>query len=156
MRALVLLIALIVGVPVVTVAQSVARNVNPEAVEFDSPLLSQPGLTGFRVDFFMAYADPTRDTPVKSIDIGLGARDDRGKVLVRLTDVLLDVPNGSYVATIRGTGAGLTPQSEASDAFVLSRPGAPVDRVAEAKRERFWTKVGIAIGGGLLLLPLIF
>lgn len=148
------LLLLLFGVTSNTAAQTAARNVNPEAVEFD--LDPQAGVSGYRVDFFMAGADTVRDTPVKSVDIGPGARGADGRVRVRLNDLLLDIPNGSYVATIRGTGAAITPQSPPSDVFVLSRQGSPEDRVTAARRERVWTKIGIAIAAGLLLTPVIF
>lgn len=138
-------------------AQGTTQMVNPEAIQFESPVLMEPGLRGFRMDVFAAGANPAVDPPVSSVEVGLNARD-AARVRVSLQNGLLDVPNGRYIATIRGRTADgtLTGPSVASDAFVLSRPDAPEERVEAARRERFWTKIGFAIAGGLLLLPLLF
>jgi hypothetical protein len=137
-------------------AQFPPRTVNPEAVDFESEVLSVPGLTTLRVELFMAGSDIRRDFPVKSFDLDLSALQEGGRVRVVLKDALLDVPNGQYVATVRAIGPDGSVQTEPSQVFVLAQEGAPQDRVAHEKQERRWTKIGILIGAGVFLLPLAF
>ena len=150
------LIALLSVVASTTTAQTVARSVNPEAVEFETPVAETPGLIRYRVDLFVAGADTERDTPVASMELPPDALGRDGRVRVELKNLILEAPDGRYVATLRAVAGANTRQSQASDPFVLARESSPEGRVAEEKRERFWTKVGIAIGASLLLLPLIF
>lgn len=154
LKASVALMALLVLLPSLGFAQS-ANNVNPEAIQFDSPVLSFPGATGFRIEVFPEGADPRRDVPVKTFEVK-PTLDNRQRLHVTLGEPLIDVPNGRYMATVRPTGPSMGPQSEPSDVFVLSRESSIDERVAEQRRERFWTKVAIAIGGVLLFTPFLF
>jgi hypothetical protein len=136
-------------------AQSQGRSVNPESLEFDPLLGGQPDLTEYRVDVFAADSDPRLARPIKSIDLRRRDLRDDGSVRIELTSVLNDVPDGRYVATIRAVSGTQTVQSGPSETFVLSRNGTVADRVALERRERFWTKVGFAIAGGILFVPLL-
>ncbi len=141
--------------PVTAQPPAPARSINPEAVEFDTPELSRPGITGYVVELFVAFADTQQDVPVTTKALGRDALQG-GIVRVDVKDLALDVPDGRYVATIRPQPSAVSDRSAPSDPFLLKREGTPEDRVAEARRERFWTKVGIALGASLLLLPLLF
>src|SRR5439155_11233918 len=111
------------------------------------------------VDFFVAGADPRQAIPVKSIELGPRARRDDGTVWVEVMPALTGVPDGQYVATISTIGEnGPVAQSDPSEQFVLSRAPTAIDAAEQAeleRRERFWTKVGFAIIGGILLVPLL-
>jgi hypothetical protein len=134
-------------------AAQTARAVNPEALLFESPLFTRAE-ERYRLELFMAGANPDRDTPVKIVDIGARTAAD-GRLSVPLADAVLDIPDGSYVAVVRQDGVTRGSRTDPSQAFVLSRPGTPTDRVEAARRDRFWTKVGISIGGALLALPFL-
>ena len=136
-------------------AQSPALSVNPEAIEFEPPLLDSSSVTGFRFEIFLAGSDTTRDTPVETLDLSPGALGKDGRIRVELKDVVLDLPNGRYIATIRTVTLGRSEQGEPSNPFVLAREGSVADRVDSVRRERFWTKIGIAIGAGIILVPLL-
>ncbi|MEQ1869345.1 MAG: hypothetical protein ABL961_04920 [Vicinamibacterales bacterium] len=136
-------------------AQTEASSINPEAVEFETPVLSIAGITGYRVELFVAGADPTSDRPVNTMELGAGALRSDGRLRVELKTLIFDIPDGRYVATVRAMTATRSEQSAPSEAFVLSRAETVDDRIATAKRERIWTKVGLAIAGGLLVIPVL-
>lgn len=133
-----------------------ARSINPEAVEFDSPVLALEGVHTLRVELFMAGADTRRDQPVNTLDVDPRAIRPDGRLRVELTPLVIGVPDGSYVATVRAVSDDQTAQSPPSDAFVLAREGTPEDRAAEEKQERRWTRIGLAIMIGALLVPFAF
>src|SRR5436190_21230493 len=64
-------------------AQPRVRSVNPQAIEFEPPAGSAEQ-TEYRVDFFVAGADPRQAIPVKSIELGPRARRDDGTVWVEV------------------------------------------------------------------------
>jgi hypothetical protein len=136
-------------------AQFPPRTVNPEAVDFESEVLSVPGLTTLRVELFMAGSDIGRDFPAKSFDLALSALQEGGRVRVVLKGVVLDVPNGQYVAAVRAIGPGGSAQTEPSQVFVLAQEGTPQDRAALEKQERKWTKIAWAIGAGIFIIPIV-
>jgi hypothetical protein len=131
-----------------------ARAVNPEALLFESPLFTRAE-EQYRLELFMAGANPDRDTPVKVLDIGRRTAAD-GRPSVPLAAAVIDIPDGSYAAVVRQDGVARGSRTDPSQAFVLSRPDTPTDRVEAAKRDRFWTKVAITIGGALLAIPFLF
>lgn len=156
-QTLVLAVALVAfAAPSATAQAPAARSINPEAVEFDTPVTSTPGVTGFVVEIFVATADPERDAPVTAKTLGRDALQRTGIVRVELKDLVLGIPDGRYMATLRTEPSVGAVRSEPSDPFLIRQAGTPQDRQAEASRERFWTKVGVAIGAGLLLVPLLF
>jgi hypothetical protein len=137
-------------------AQQQARSVNPEAIDFDLPGFARSEETRFRLDVFNASSDTRRDSPLKSS--GVMSRNVTGgveKVRVDLVGLLNRVPDGEYVATLLATRRGESIQSEPSPVFVLSRNPATKD-ILVGSRERFWTKVGLSISAGLLLVPFLF
>jgi hypothetical protein len=136
-------------------AQAQGRSVNPEGVEFDLSSMSQEDVNGYRVELFVAGADVRRELPVKSLELARGAVRDRGKIRVDLRNALMDLQDGEYVATIRPLTADRSIQSEPSEVFVVSRNQSGEDGLTPDRRERFWTKVAVSIGAGLLLLPII-
>jgi hypothetical protein len=138
-----------------TRAQTLGVNVNPEAVEFAAPSLARQNVTGYLVELFVAFTDTQRDIPVTMTTLGPDALKG-GTVRVDLRQLTFDVPDGRYVATIRPEPGSIVDRSIPSDPFWLKREGTPDDRVAEAKRERFWTRIGVALGAGLLVIPLVF
>jgi hypothetical protein len=135
-------------------AQPTANSVNPEALEFETPVFDVPGVTGYRLEVFQAGTDPVRDSPVTMWNVPAGAAPREGRLRVELKDMLLEVPDGRYIAVIETVGVTPPRQSAPSTPFVLAR-GPVVDRLQAQKRERFWTRVSVAIGAGLLLAPLL-
>jgi hypothetical protein len=133
-------------------AQDIA-TINPEAIEFDSPALDAAEVTAYRVEIFVAGADPDRDVAVAFALLGTDAREAPGRIRVKLSDVVQEVPNGRYVAVVRAIDGSV--RTESSAPFVLAREESVEDTAATQKQERFWTKVAIAIGGSMLLLPYV-
>jgi hypothetical protein len=137
-------------------AQFRAHSVNPEAIEFEAEMLLDPVATGYRVEFFRAGYDTQRDDPVKMLNLPRGIVQEGGRVRVVIRDFVLDMPNGQYVATIRTiAGPRQSARSAPTDVFVLALDGSPSQRVADDRRERFWTKVGIALGASVFLIPVV-
>jgi hypothetical protein len=137
-------------------AQTVV-SVNPEAVEFDAPSLTvSTPVNGYRVAFFLYGTDPRRDTPVKTVQIGTGARQDNGRVKISLQELVTDVPDGRYVATVQVIGPPDALPTPPSDPFVLSRNTSVQDRLDSARNERLWTRIAIGIAGALLTVPFLF
>jgi hypothetical protein len=137
-------------------AQVRPRIVNPQAIEFDLPLggANAPNVASYRVDFFEAGANPRRDVPIKSVALPIRDVTDRA-VRVDVISLLADMKDGEYVAVLRSDSVDDLPQSEPSAAFVVNHDGLPEDRRPPGPRERFWTKVGLAIAGSLLLVPML-
>jgi hypothetical protein len=138
------------------IAQDHSRSVNPQAIEFDLQSLNigHANQTNIRVDFFEAGANLRRDVPIKSTVIPTSDMNDR-TVRVDVMSLLGDLPDGEYVAAIRSESPDQSLQGEVSAVFVLNHGGVLDDRLPRDPRDRFWTKVGLAIGAGLLLTPLL-
>jgi len=136
-------------------AQVPIRSVNPEAVEFDVPNPPDRGVTGYRVELFKADMHPDTDAPLESIKIRADAVRDDGTVRVDLGLGSVDLPDGVYVATIRPMGGERSERSAAGAPFVLARGAALAERVELVQRERRWTRIAIAIGAAILVVPFI-
>jgi hypothetical protein len=137
-------------------AQEGARSVNPEAIQFDPPQGDQPPGTEYRVEFFNASADIHADRPVRSIGLHPLMLLDDGSLRVDLHSALVDVPDGEYIATLRAFGDnGPVDVSEPSQPFVLFRAALILHEAELTQREKFWTKIGFAIIGGILVVPFL-
>lgn len=131
-------------------------TINPEAVEFESPVLDTPGITEYRVELFVAGADPARDVVVASRSFPPGAQQTPGRLRVELKELVLEVPNGRYIAVVRAVAGEQSFRTAPSAPFVLSRTDTVDDRLAERAQDRRWTKIAVIIGASLLLLPYVF
>jgi hypothetical protein len=138
----------------VALGQTPPRSINPEAIEFDVSTSGLTELTQYRVELFTASADTQHDPPIKSIDLPRDSVND-GRVRVPVKAALSDVPDGQYVATIRTENERESIQSEPSPTFIVSRTAAEPGEIDFDPRERFWTKVGLAIAAAILLVPLL-
>src|SRR5229473_1400068 len=107
-------------------AQPQVRSVNPEAIEFEPPIVSGD-VIAYRIEVFDANADTRRDPPVKSVDLRARDLQRDGTVRLDLMPMLLVIPDGKYVATIRTVGSVASLQSGSSETFVLSRNGTVED-----------------------------
>jgi hypothetical protein len=145
-----------------------APLVNPRAIEFDLPAAGSADVTGYRVELFKSGSDTTSASPVRSLNI----RKPRGRsaqLRVDLRELLGNVPDGEYVATVRAVGRhGNSPRSLPTEPFTISGHGQPVDdlpapapspdpEVADPDREPWgWTVAGIAMGVAAFLLGYLF
>jgi len=135
--------------------RQVVRSVNPEALDFDLPGYAGSDDTKFRLDVFYSGPEFANDRVIKST--GVMSRNVKGaadRVRVDITGLLKNVPDGRYTATLFAIKRGETIQSERTPVFVLSRSGIRDDETVDSN-ERFWTKVGLSIAGGLLLVPFL-
>lgn len=131
-----------------------AVTVNPEALDFNLPSTAA-GDRSYRLELFAPTSNPDSDQPVKSTDVHVDRVD--SVIRVSLAPAIVAIPDGEYKAVLRVVDAsGPAIQSRPSNVFVLSREESLADRVAIEHRERFWTKVGIAIGAAAMLIPFIF
>lgn len=144
--------ALLISADVV-LAQPVPRPVNPGALEFS--LSGLASADGYRVEVFPSSADTRTASAIKVIEIP-HARLAADVIQVDVAAAMADVDDGEYIATIRTADASLSERSAPSHPFVLARGQSVEERQAEARRDRFWTKVAIAIGGSILVIPLLF
>ena len=137
-------------------AQDRSRIVNPQAIEFDLPpgAPNTSSVVSYRVEFFEAGLNPERDAPIKSVAVGVTGMGDR-TVRVDILSFLADLADGEYVAALRTDDPQGRPQSEPSPVFMVKHEGLREDALPAGPRDRFWTKVGLAIAGGLLLVPIL-
>jgi hypothetical protein len=134
-------------------AQVRALSVNPEALEFDGAALGSPAAARYRLQLFTDGADLGRATPLRTIEVPIEAK---VPMLVTLKQLVAGVPDGRYVAALDALDPNPLVRRIWSDPFVLSRGLAVVAADPESDRhERFWTKVGIAIGASVVLLPFL-
>jgi hypothetical protein len=132
------------------------RSVNPEAIEFEAQPIDRPDLTQYRVEFFKSPADPRFDFPFKSIEVDTAMQRDDGILRVDLDTVLEGLPDGEYVARLRAMGeTGPLDVRAPLEFFLLTRQADLQEQTDLNSRERFWTKVGFAIMGALLLVPFL-
>ncbi len=144
------------------------RPANPAALEFEFPVDESSVVeVAFAIAIVPASSDASTATPVGRLET-TRSRLVRGLVRVDLREALEGVPDGEYVAVVsRLNPDGTHGASVASVPFAVfgRSPDAPqrtatvVSAAAptpHARSERFWTRVSIAIGAGLLLLPLLF
>lgn len=146
---------MLIAVPGASRAQDGAP-INPEAVEFASPVLDATGVTGYRVEIFVAGADPLRDAPVASAGLDPSAQQVPGRLRVELKDLVLEVPDGRYIAVVQAITTVRPVLTALSAPFVLARETSVEERVEERKLDSLWTKIAVAIAGTLLLVPFIF
>jgi hypothetical protein len=144
----------LLNAPVLTAQSTAGRVANPEAVEFDVPGAGGSEIDGYRVELFPTGSDTKSAEPVKTLELSSPSASD-GKLRVDLRSSLEGLPDGAYVATIRTIRVdGQSARSEPTEPFLVSHNRFVQDRVVERK-ERFWTKVGIAIGAGTMIIPLL-
>jgi hypothetical protein len=67
--------------------QPTANSVNPEALEFETPVFDVPGVTGYRLEVFQAGTDPLRDSPVTMWNVPPGAAPREGRLRVELKNM---------------------------------------------------------------------
>ncbi|MBS1817550.1 MAG: hypothetical protein JSU08_06455 [Acidobacteria bacterium] len=153
------ILVLVFGVTAAVHAQTAPRRVqvaNPGAIEFEVEGSAAPVPALWHIELLRASDAPATAQPVKAWDSGsvqaAGAR-----VRVELAGVLDDVPDGEYVATIRVAGPG-GPIGVAGP-FIVYGHGATAASAGkspeERRNERKWTRVAIAIGASILLIPLV-
>lgn len=151
------IVACVCAIGVAHAAQNGVRSVNPEALEFEVPSGGDSDETAYRVEIFAAEADTSRDTPAQSIELGPSAVREEGRIRVDVARSLGSLPDGSYVATIAAVHEGLDAvRSAPGEPFVIARGSTPEQRAETERQERRWTKIAIAIGASLLILPFIF
>jgi hypothetical protein len=137
-----------------TLGQVRPHGVNPEAIEFAEPVSISASAAGYLCELFAASADTRRDPPITSANIDVRSRTADGRIRVEVNRVAADVPNGTYVMTIRPLEGGTSTRSDPSDPFVVLKAGTGTETELD-RDERFWTKVAIAIGAGVILIPIL-
>jgi hypothetical protein len=146
---------LLLNASVVTAQSSAGRVANPEAVEFDVPDAGGAEIDGYRVELFPTGSDTKSAEPVNALELSSPSSASDGKLRVDIRSSLEGLPDGAYVATIRTLRVdSQSARSEPTQPFLVSHSRFVQDRVVERK-ERFWTKVGIAIGAGTMIIPFI-
>ena len=136
---------------------------NPEAVEcrFDAGPSASGAVVRYQVELFRAQDDPAVAPALKSFELATLERAGAGTVRLAMKDGLSDLPDGTYVATVRavldGSPSARSVPTAPFKVFGRTTRGVPlIDSTPEAQRsERFWTKVAIAVAGGLLVVPLV-
>ena len=133
------------------------RVVNPEAVGFTLPNDAGTEFDSFRVELFRSGSDTQVASAVTSVTVAAEITPLEGRrAWVNIGGALGTLSDGEYVATIRTVGdQGESRRSVPSAPFgVVSPLTAPLPP-AEARQERFWTRVGIAIGAAAILIPFL-
>lgn len=146
---------LLIGAPVLLAQSNAGRVTNPEAVEFDVPTELDSGIDGYRVEVFRTGSNTKSADAVKALEFSPTAAASEGKLRVEIRSSLEGLPDGEYLATIRTLRSNSqSARSEPTQPFLVSHGALAQDRVIE-QRERFWRKVGIAIGAGVMIIPFL-
>jgi hypothetical protein len=138
---------------------------NPSAIEFTvDAKAAPPPSSAYRVELFRAGDDTTTAQPVRQVDTQ-NATVQGGLVRIELANALRDVADGEYVARLRAVSpTGISPVSGATVPFVVYGQDGPARTAtvlatqpseAEQRKERFWTRVAVAIGAAVVVLPLL-
>ena len=155
---------LLTSVPPLAAQPAAARVANPDTIEFQVSPVDQTTTTAYRIELFPAGSDASLAVPVKTLDIPASQADNGQPIRIDLRSARENVADGEYIATIRMIRAdGTSPRSQPTAPFLISGHGVasqgssaePNLTDEERRQERFWTRVAIAVGAGLLLLPIV-
>jgi hypothetical protein len=147
-----------------TAQPAFVRIGNPGSLEFQI-VGGAASVSGYRVELFSSAGDPFAAPPVRVVDVPAAPGRTDEHVLIDLHAQLTGIPDGDYVATVRTISGGIaSPRSQPTQPFFVSSGsltagGASATGAleeAEAPRSRFWTKVAIAIGATIVVLPFVF
>lgn len=120
----------------------------------------------FRIAVFRSEDDPQSTVPVAQVDSG-EVQVSPGAVRIELGRVLANLADGIYVARVSVEGTTVTLAGpDVTPPFVVfgrnsAAPSKPVSTirlrapVEEERHERVWTRVAVAIGAAILLVPLL-
>ena len=129
------------------------RAANPSTLEFVVDSNPGPDVKGYVVELFPAGSDMKSAAPIKFVQLKTSALTTGGVIRVDLRKSLEDLADGEYVATIRTMAPkGASIRSEPTPPFLVHGTLVTND---ERRKERFWTRVGIAIGAAVIIIPLI-
>lgn len=160
------------SVPAAISAQQPPQRVqlaNPSALEFEVSVDARQLATRYRVEVFAGSDVSALATAARVFDTADITDAGSGRVRVELGPALAGLPDGEYVATLRTVGVqGESMRSSATPRFIVydsgagnparaaeAAPGSAPATDAEKQDERFWTKVAIAVGAGLTLVPFL-
>ena len=156
-------LVLLVRPPALAAQPAFVRIANPGTVEFEILDQRPAEVELYRIELFSRDADTQVALPVKRVDVQAASAPKVGTIRIDLRERLEGVPDGEYVATIRTIRAGgESPRSQPTTPFFISGHGetgqdqSATQTDEEKRRERFWTKVGLAIGAAAILIPFIF
>jgi hypothetical protein len=146
---------LLLTAPALTAQSTTGRIANPEVVEFDVPNAGASEVDGYRVELFPTGSDTTSAAPVKALEVSSTSSAAEGKLRVDIRGSLDELPAGEYVATVRTIRLDAqSARSAPTQPFLVSHSAVAQDLVVE-RRERFWTKVAMAIGAVAMIIPFV-
>ncbi|MGC4081717.1 MAG: hypothetical protein QM736_06340 [Vicinamibacterales bacterium] len=119
----------------------------------DAALLAE-STTLWHVELLRAADAPATAQPVKAWD-SRATRVDTG-LRVEFGDKLIGVPDGEYIATIRAAGPG-GPVGVAGPFVIDGHAASGATNASDDQRrsDRYWTKVAIAIGAAIVVIPFL-
>jgi hypothetical protein len=146
---------LLLTAPALTAQSTTGRIANPEVVEFDVPSGGASEVDGYRVELFPTGSDTKSAAPVKALEVSSTSTAAEGKLRVDIRGSLEELPAGEYVATVRTIRLDTqSARSEPTQPFLVSHSAVAQDLVLE-RRERFWTKIAMAVGAVAMIIPFV-
>ena len=107
------------------------------------------------MELFPTGSDTKSATPVKALEVSSTSTAAEGKLRVDIRGSLEELPAGEYVATVRTVHLDTqSARSAPTQPFLVSHSAAAQDLVVE-RRERFWSKVAMAIGAVAMIIPFV-
>jgi hypothetical protein len=141
--------------PALTAQSTTGRIANPEVVEFDVSGEDALNVDGYRVELFPTGSDTESAAPVKALEVGSSSTAGEGKLRVDIRGSLEELPAGEYVATVRTIRLDTqSARSAPTQPFLVSHSAVAQDLVVE-RRERFWTRVAMAVGAVAMIIPFV-